>query len=288
MKKKKKTTTSKNYYQAPLPFVGQKRMFIKEFKQVVNETISNDGEGWQIIDVFGGSGLLAHNAKQLKPQAQVIWNDFDDYQTELDYIDDLNDWRSTILKIQSKHGHERKEKLSPECKQEIINFLETKKQHPAFKMRLLNQWLAYSGQAVFEWEKFIKKDFWHSISLGEYKKDGYLDGVERISTDFLNILNDEKYQTAKTLLILDPPYLITQPTGYKQGMNIGEYLKLFSKIKKPFIFFSSTKSDFNYLFDYAIAEKIGNYKDFEDLKSFKRINILNSSYTFEDNLIYNY
>lgn len=51
------------FKQAPLPFVGQKRMFLAQVSQILNENITDDGQGWTIIDVFGGSGLLAHTAK---------------------------------------------------------------------------------------------------------------------------------------------------------------------------------------------------------------------------------
>ena len=43
---------------APLPFVGQKRMFLKQVESVLNKHIEGDGEGWTIVDVFGGSGLF--------------------------------------------------------------------------------------------------------------------------------------------------------------------------------------------------------------------------------------
>lgn len=56
------------FKQAPLPFVGQNRMFLKHFEEVLNANIKNDGEGWTIIDTFGGSGLLSHvlNSSSLK------------------------------------------------------------------------------------------------------------------------------------------------------------------------------------------------------------------------------
>ena len=46
---------TKNYKAAPLPFIGQKRLFLKDFKAMLAE-IEGDGEGWSIVDVFGGSG----------------------------------------------------------------------------------------------------------------------------------------------------------------------------------------------------------------------------------------
>ena len=61
---------------------------LKHIKQVL-ETMRADGEidGESIfIDVFGGSGLVAHNIKQWYPRNQVIWNDYDNYQARLDHI----------------------------------------------------------------------------------------------------------------------------------------------------------------------------------------------------------
>lgn len=87
------------FKQAPLPFTGQKRMFLKHFKAILNEQIPGDGEGWTIIDTFGGSGLLSHAAKQLKPKARVIYNDFDGYAERLAHIDDINALRSMLYSV---------------------------------------------------------------------------------------------------------------------------------------------------------------------------------------------
>ena len=84
------------FKQAPLPFVGQKRMFLKHFETVLSENIEGDGEGWTIIDTFGSSGLLSHAAKRLKPKARVIYNDFDGYAERLAHIDDINALRAKL------------------------------------------------------------------------------------------------------------------------------------------------------------------------------------------------
>ena len=64
-----------NYFKAPLPFQGQKRFFLKEFKNVLEKT-----QGVKIVvDLFGGSGLLSRIAKDTLLGARVIYNDFDNY-----------------------------------------------------------------------------------------------------------------------------------------------------------------------------------------------------------------
>ena len=67
---------TKNYKAAPLPFIGQKRLFLKDFKAMLAE-IEGDGEGWSIVDVFGGSGTVYGTTKtkgtpNLPTKARVV------------------------------------------------------------------------------------------------------------------------------------------------------------------------------------------------------------------------
>ena len=48
---------------APLPFMGQKRMFAKEFVKVLGQFRDKA----VFVDLFGGSGLLSHIAKCQRP-----------------------------------------------------------------------------------------------------------------------------------------------------------------------------------------------------------------------------
>lgn len=50
----------KQYLSAPLPFVGQKRMFAKEYMKVLG--MVKDAKVF--VDLFGGSGLLSHITKR--------------------------------------------------------------------------------------------------------------------------------------------------------------------------------------------------------------------------------
>lgn len=56
---------------APLPFVGQKRMFAKEFIKVLDQFPDDT----VFVDLFGGSGLLSHITKRMKPTSTVVYND---------------------------------------------------------------------------------------------------------------------------------------------------------------------------------------------------------------------
>jgi adenine-specific DNA methylase len=50
------------YLSAPLPFVGQKRMFAQKFKEVLKEYPDNS----VFVDLFGGSGLLSHITNRMQ------------------------------------------------------------------------------------------------------------------------------------------------------------------------------------------------------------------------------
>lgn len=85
----------KTFNQAPLPFQGQKRKFIKDFKDALKEFPDNA----IYVDLFGGSGLLSHAVKSVYPNARVIWNDFDDYAHRLAAIGKTNQILADIREI---------------------------------------------------------------------------------------------------------------------------------------------------------------------------------------------
>ena len=83
------------YLSAPLPFVGQKRMFAQKFKEVLKEYPDNS----VFVDLFGGSGLLSHITKREKPNATVIYNDYDNYRMRLNNINRTNALLSDLRKL---------------------------------------------------------------------------------------------------------------------------------------------------------------------------------------------
>lgn len=51
------------YFNAPLPFCGQKRYCVKKFIEILDNYPSDA----VYLDLFGGSGLLSHNVKEKYP-----------------------------------------------------------------------------------------------------------------------------------------------------------------------------------------------------------------------------
>ncbi|AKO46088.1 hypothetical protein A6041_04550 [[Haemophilus] ducreyi] len=262
-------------------------MFLKHFEAVLNKNIEGNGEGWTIIDVFGGSGLLSETAKRTKPLARVIYNDFDGYSNRLKHIKDINKLRQQIYQVVDGIIPKNK-RLSKALKEEIINKI--KGFNGFVDLASLSSWLLFSGNQVSTLDELYKHDFWHCVRKSDYPEaEGYLDGVEIICESFHQLLPRFQHKE-KVLLVLDPPYLCTYQESYKQAryFDLIDFLRLIHLTKPPYIFFSSTKSEFIRFIEYLIESKSDNWTAFEN---YQRITLQTSaSYNgkYEDNLVYKF
>lgn len=275
------------FKQAPLPFIGQKRMFLKHFETVLNENIKGDGEGWIIIDTFGGSGLLSHTAKRLKPKARVIYNDFDGYAERLAHIDDINRLRAELYSVVGNATSKNK-RMTKDCKAECIRIIQNFKGYK--DLNCLASWLLFSGQQVATLDDLFQHNFWHCIRQSDYPKaDGYLDGVEIVKESFHTLL--PKFSNdPKALFVLDPPYLCTKQESYKQAtyFDLIDFLRLVNITRPPYVFFSSTKSEFIRFMNYMLEDKVDNWQAFENAKRITVNAKLNYQVAYEDNLVYKF
>lgn len=276
----------KRYKKAPLPFIGQKRNFVRHFEQVLKDNLTDDGEGWTIVDVFGGSGLLAHNAKRLYPKAVVIYNDFDGYAQRLTHIHDTNRLRRLITDA-LKH-HERNKLIDKDTKHQLIDVI---KNFDGFvDIGCVARWLLFSGQQVSTFDELSCKSFYNRPTLYDYQScDDYLDGLEIVHECYTKLM--PKYQNnPKALLLLDPPYLYTGQGAYALDNYFAmiEFLKLMALTRPPYIFFSSTKSE---LLDYMDFLKAQNSDDWQRLGNYKKLDItatVNCTARYEDHMIYKF
>ena len=167
--------TLKTYTHAPLPFIGQKRRFVKPFKALLNDYISNDGTGWTILDAFGGSGLLAHAAKRTKPAARVIYNDYDGYAERLAHIADTNRLRHIIDGLTS---HLPRNKPIPPADRERVR--QAIRDFDGYlDLDCLGSWLLFSGKQAPDLDWLLRVDLYHALRRNDYPQaDDYLHGLE--------------------------------------------------------------------------------------------------------------
>ena len=276
----------KRYKQAPLPFIGQKRNFIRHFEQVLKDNLTDGGRDWTIVDVFGGSGLLAHNAKRLYPKATVIYNDFDNYSKRLKHIADTNRLRQIITQL--LQNYERSKLLNTHTKLQVLTVI---KNFDGFvDIQSIAKWLLFSGQQVKTLDEMATKSFYNRINRNDYKQsDYYLNGLIITRQSYTELL--PKYQNnPKALLLLDPPYLYTGQGAYAlEGyFAMVDFLKLMALTRPPYIMFSSTKSE---LLDYLDYLKAQNGDDWQRLGNYKKLSItttVNRASKYEDQMIYKF
>ena len=169
------------YRKAPLPFTGQKRNFLKLFKQVLNDHIPGDGEDWTILDAFGGSGRLSRTAQQCKPAARVIYNDYDGYSARLQHIPDINRLRRLLAGILEPVP--RSKPVPPAIKAAIRSF------GGYIDLDCLVSWLLFSGNTAADLDELCRKTMYNCISLSDYPEaQDYLQGVEIVGQSYRELL----------------------------------------------------------------------------------------------------
>jgi len=234
-----------NYVQAPLPFQGQKRRFLKPFKTAL-ESFPADAT---YVDLFGGSGLLSHTVKQMFPDAKVIYNDFDSYSHRIENVDKTNALLSDIREICAKNPT-RKERLSDELHSEIIGRISKEKGFVDWVT--VSSSLLFSMNYVTSFEQLKKEKFYNKVRLSNYVAEGYLEGVDRVRKDYRELFAE--YRNHKNVVFLvDPPYLSTDCTTYSRPdyWKLSDYLNVLKTIEdQSYFYFTSNKSQIIELCDW--------------------------------------
>jgi hypothetical protein len=272
------------FKQAPLPFIGQKRNFLKHFTRVLNENIEGQGENWTIVDVFGGSGLLAHTAKHVKPHARVIYNDFENYAERLANIDDINRLRrllSDLLKDVPKIG-----KVDKKTHNLIIELI--KNFDGYIDLNSLQTWLLFSGATLENLNQLYKEAaLYNRVRKNDYSlAPNYLDGIEVVSKSF-DVLLPEHVNNKNTLLVLDPPYLFSEQKAYRRAKEFRfiSFIKMMAFVRPPFILFSNKHSEIIEYLDYMTEQKNERFKGYD----FVSINAhVNTGHRYEDYLVFKF
>lgn len=280
--KTKKTNTMKTFNQAPLPFQGQKRKFIKDFKEALKEYPSDA----VYVDLFGGSGLLSHAVKSVYPNARVVWNDFDNYAHRLANISKTNKILADFREILKDYPQElrRKERMPST---HIEQILERLRQEKGFVDWItISSSILFSAKYITSLDELHKQNLFNNVVKSDYNADGYLQGVERMQMDYKALF--EQFKNIKNVVfLLDPPYLSTDVSSYKMDYwRIGDYLDILNLLDdKPYFYFTSEKSQIIELAQW-MSEK-GFKKNPFDGATIKIIHTsLNYSAKYNDIMIY--
>ena len=260
------------YKTPPLAFNGNKKNMLKLYREALEDMKCYVNKDTIFYDVFGGSGLLSHEIKRLFKNNEVIWNDYDNFQSRLDMLDKTEALRLKIIKIMREHNFFKADKtsLSKELTLEIKSLL---KEEGEFDYIQLSSWFAFSGSYAKDCEDFFKcKEFYNKLNYNKTltKKD-YLKGVIRVQKDYRELIKEAK-EAGNFFFILDPPYIQTDKAHYNGFFGLCEFLELIISIEMPFIFFSSAKSEILSFIDFCKEPK--NLQNLQNLQ-FRSANLGN-------------
>ena len=235
----------RKYTQAPLPFQGQKRRFLKPFK----EALKKFSPTATYIDLFGGSGLLSHTVKQYYPDANVIYNDFDNYSQRLDNVEKTNNIIGDLRQILKDYPDAKR--IVGDVRYQVIDRLKQEKGFVDFIT--ISSSLCFSMNYGTTLEHFEKDSLYNNVRQSNYKCDGYLEGVNRVKKDYRDLFAEYRNHN-NVVFLVDPPYLSTDTTTYNRTdyWKLTDYLNVLKVLEDTsyFYFITSNKSQIIELCDW--------------------------------------
>jgi len=242
----KQNEMKKMYLSAPLPFVGQKRMFAKEFIKVLGQF----PDSTVFVDLFGGSGLLSHITKCIRPDAVVVYNDFDNYRQRLANIPATNVLLSDLRRI--AEGTPRDKRITGEAREKVFARLEREEKERGYVDYItLSSALLFAMKYVLSLEDMRKETLYNNIRQTDYPEaKDYLEGLTITSEDYKEVFKRYK-DIPGVVFLVDPPYLSTEVGTYKMYWRLPDYLDVLTVLKEhPFVYFTSNKSSILELCDW--------------------------------------
>lgn len=223
---------------APLPFVGQKRMFAREYIKVLSQFKGST----VFVDLFGGSGLLSQITKRIRPDAKVVYNDFDNYRKRLENIPRTNlllaDFRQIATDVP------RHKPITGEARERIYMRIEQEEKKWGYVDYItISSSLMFSMKYKMNLDGMRKEVLYNNIRKADYSLcDDYLDGLEITSKDYREVFNEYK-DVPGVLFLVDPPYLNTDVTTYSMYWRLSDYLDVLTVLSgHSFVYFTSNKS----------------------------------------------
>lgn len=229
---------NKLYLSAPLPFVGQKRMFARHFIDAVRQY----PRGTLFVDLFGGSGLLSHITKHFHPDSRVIYNDFDNYRRRIANISRTNRLLDLIRPIADRFP--RLKPITGDAREEIFALLGQELRDAGYvDFITLSASLLFAMKYKLSVEEMRKETIYNKIRKNRFNEaPDYLAGLEIVSCDYRELF--EQYRdTPGVVFLVDPPYLSTDVATYTMSWQLSDYLDVLSILDgHDFIYFTSEKS----------------------------------------------
>ena len=194
------------------------------------------------VDLFGGSGLLSHITKCKRPDATVVYNDFDGYRERLRAIPQTNALLDYFRRLAA--GVPRDKPIRGTARERILERIAmAEKEWGYVDYITVSSALMFSMKYATSLEAMRKETLYNNIRKTDYPPcPDYLDGLTVTSCDY-KVLYEKYKDVPGVVFLVDPPYLSTDVGTYKMYWRLSDYLDVLNVLRdKPFMYFTSNKS----------------------------------------------
>lgn len=237
------------------------------------------------VDLFGGSGLLSHTVKYYYPDAQVVYNDFDNYSERISNVAMINELLAKLRPVLADVP--RNKKLPEEVKAKVLEIVKQADKDGFVDYITLSSSILFSMNYATSFEELSKQTMYNSIRRTDYKADGYLVDVDIVSEDYKQLYEAYK-DVENAIFLVDPPYLSTDVSTYKDMdyWGIGDYLDILTMLEgSKYVYFTSNKSQIVELCEWFETSTLdGNPFKYSQTATVQQH--VNYSSTYTDKMIY--
>ena len=234
----------KIYTQAPLPFQGQKRRWNGEFKKALRQFDDCN----VFVDLFGGSGLLSHFTHCVRPDAVVIYNDFDDYHKRIANIPRTNALLADLRRIIKDCPPDKL--IQEPTRTAVLERIKADECTGMVDYITLSSSMLFSMNYAVNFKDMAKNSLYNHFRQSDYDATGYLDGIDIVKQDYRELFNHWRGR-ANVCFLIDPPYLSTDAGTYAGYWKLSDYLDVLNMLKDTnYFYFTSNKSSIVELCDW--------------------------------------
>lgn len=185
----------------------------------------------------------------MRPDARVIFNDYDWFSLRLKAITQTNALLSEIRAITKDTA--KNARITGKPREDIISLLRLKEQKGEYVDCItLSSSLLFSGKYETTVSELIKEAFYNNVKASPYQADDYLEGVEIEHMDY-QVLFALYKRLPNVCFLIDPPYLSTDCSSYKSYWKLSQYLDVLKTLKgTSYFYFTSSKSSIVELCDW--------------------------------------
>lgn len=275
---------TKQYSQAPLPFMGQKRFWNNQFKQVIRDNFS---DCHTFVDLFGGSGLLSHFTHTVRPDARVVYNDYDGYVERIRHIDETNTILCRLRDVLADYP--KGKRIEGSKRSEVVEVLRQAEQtYESVDYISLSNSLLFACRYCTSFDEMKDDTMYNRIRSENFNADGYLEGLTVTHQDYRSLFNQYKGVDGVCFLV-DPPYLSTQSKTYTGCWKLHDYLDVLEVLRGTnYVYFTSNKSDLIELCEWIGSSVSPDANPLYGASMVRRHSQLNYAAQYTDIMMYNH